>query len=120
MEVDASNAFDSLNRRAALLNMFHLCPPLAITLTNTYRNAAALFIDGNTLWSSEGTTQGDLLAMPMYAISLVPLIKRPSGLVHQVWYADDAAAGGGVLQLRDVYRLLATIWDILLMQGRLG
>ena len=73
--MDASNAFNSLNRGTVLLNMFHLCPPLAITLTNTYRNAAALFIDGNTLCSREGTTQGDPLAMPIYAVSLVPLIK---------------------------------------------
>ena len=43
--VDASSAFNSLNRRAAVLNMFHFCRPLATTLTNTYRNAAALFID---------------------------------------------------------------------------
>jgi len=37
---------DAFNRNAALLNMFHLCPPLAITLTNMYNSAAALFIDG--------------------------------------------------------------------------
>ena len=29
MLVDASNAFNSLNRRVTLLNMFQLCPPLA-------------------------------------------------------------------------------------------
>jgi len=74
--VNASNSFNSLNRRTSLLNMFHLCPPLATTLTNTYRNAAALFIDNNTLWSREVTTQGDPLAIPMYTISLVPLIRR--------------------------------------------
>ena len=34
--VDASNAFNSLIRHADLLNMFHLCPPLATILTNTY------------------------------------------------------------------------------------
>ena len=61
--VDASNAFNSLNHRAALLNMFHLCPPLATILTNTYRSASHLFIDGSSLLSQEGTTQGDPLAM---------------------------------------------------------
>ena len=47
------------------------------------------------------TTQSDLLAMPMYATSLVPHIKLLFGLAHQVWYADNAAAGGGILQLRE-------------------
>ena len=108
--VDASNAFNSLNRRAALLNMFHLCPPLATILTNTYRSASHLFIDGSSLLSQEGTTQGDPLAMPMYAISITPVIRQLMGLTRQVWYADDAA-GGGLLHLRDW-------WSGLLSFGR--
>jgi len=72
--------------------MFHLCPPLATTLTNIY-NTASLFIDGSTHWPCEGTTQGDPLAMPMYAISLLPFIRKLSGLSRQVWHADDAAGG---------------------------
>ena len=74
--VDASNAFNSLNRRAALLNMFQLCPPLATILTNTYRSASHLFINGTSLLSREGTTKGDPLPMPMYAISVVPVIRQ--------------------------------------------
>jgi len=63
--IDASNAFNSLNRRSALLNMFDLCHPFATVLTNLYRIASNLFIDGTHVLS---TTQGDPLAMPMYAI----------------------------------------------------
>ena len=99
--MDASNAFNSLNRHAALLNMFQLCPPLATILTNTYRSPSHLFIDGTSLLSREGTTQGDPLAMPMYAISVVPVIRQLMGMARQVWYADDAAAGGSLLQLKD-------------------
>ena len=99
--VDASNAFNSLNRHAALLNMFQLCPPLATILTNTYRSPSHLFIDGTSLLSREGTTQGDPLAMPMYAINVVPVIRQLMGMARQVWYADDAAAGGSLLQLKD-------------------
>ena len=99
--VDASYAFNSLNRRAALLNMFHLWPPLAIILTNTYRSASHLFIDGSSLLSQEGTAQGDPLAMPTYAIGIIPVIRQLMGLARQVWYTDDAAAEGSLLQLKD-------------------
>ena len=34
--VDASNAFNQLNRQAALHNISTLCPPLATVLQNTY------------------------------------------------------------------------------------
>ena len=57
--VDASNAFNSLNRQVALRNIRVLCPPLATALINTYRRDAELFVDGKTLYSQEGTTQGD-------------------------------------------------------------
>ena len=49
--------------------MYDLCHPFATILTNTYRMASNLFIDGTSLLSREGTTQGDPLAMPMYVIS---------------------------------------------------
>ena len=39
--------------------------------------------------------------MPMYAISVVPVIRQLMGMARQVWYADDAAAGGSLLQLKD-------------------
>jgi len=82
--VNTSNAFNSLNHRAALLNMFHLCPPLVTILTNTYWSASHLFIDGSFLLSQEGTTQGDHLAMPMYAVGIIPVIRQLMGLARQV------------------------------------
>ena len=73
--VDASNAFNSLNRVAALNNIRVLCPLIATYVINTYRIPARLFVvGGNELKSAEGTTQGHPLAMSMYAISLQPLI----------------------------------------------
>ena len=72
--VDATNAFNSLNRQVALRNIRHLCPPLSKVLSNTYREDICLFIDGETISSQEGTTQGDPLAMAMYAIAVNPLI----------------------------------------------
>jgi len=47
------------------------------------------------LLSTEGTTQGNPLAMAMYAISVLPLINALHECdVNQTWFADDATAGG--------------------------
>ena len=42
---DASNAFNCLNRQAALQNIVSLCPSIAPALVNTYRSSAHLFVD---------------------------------------------------------------------------
>lgn len=49
--VDASNAFNSLNRTTALQNIMRLCPSFATILINTYRSQTDLFIDGDVLLS---------------------------------------------------------------------
>ena len=104
--VDASNAFNSLNRNAALHNNRSLCPSISTMLINTYRVPTDLFIDGEVIFSREGTTQGDPLAMPMYAVATIPLIRRISNSVTHVWYADDAALGS-VTELRNWWTLLS-------------
>ena len=108
--VDASNAFNSLNRQTALRNIRKQCPPLATVLINSYRAETDLFVDGEVIKSSEGTTQGDPLAMPMYALATIPLIKRLNQGANQVWYADDAAAMGKIQQVR-------TWWDQIVKLG---
>ena len=92
--VDATNAFNSLNRQTALLNIHSLCPSLAIVLTNTYWNNSSLFIEGQKILSCEGTTQGDPLAAAMYALGVIPLIRKLQHLARQLWFADDASAAG--------------------------
>ena len=69
----SSSAFNSLNRQAALRNAHILCSILAPVLINTNRGNAKLFIGEEHILSQEGTTQGDHLAMAMYAIGTLPL-----------------------------------------------
>ena len=108
--VDASNAFNSLNREAALHNIQHLCPTLSTILINIYREATELFVDGTVLFSEEGTTQGDPLAMPMYALATIPLISRLGESSDvQVWYADDASAAGGLSSIRSWWDNLSSL-----------
>ena len=54
--------------------------------------------------------QGDPLAMPMYSIATIPLIKKLKGHSKQIWYADDAAAVGKTADLR-------AWWDQLTREG---
>ena len=83
-----------------LLIMYELYPSFAAVLTNIYRMSSNLFIDGTSLLSREGTTQSDPLALPLYAISLIPVIQHLQGIAKQVWYADDAAVGGRLSELK--------------------
>ena len=103
--VDAENAFNKLNRMVALHNIQFLCPPLATVLINTYRRPARLFIQGGgEITSSEGTTQGDTLAMAFYGISTKPILTSLRIVVPdilQVWFADDATGGGGLKSLHE-------------------
>ena len=103
--VDASNAFNSLNRAATLHNVQVLCPCLAPALTNIYRMNAELFVAGETIFSQEGTTQGDPLAVAMYAQGVTPMIQAVSiPDIKQLLFADYASASGRL-------HLLRTWWD---------
>ena len=73
--IDATNAFNSLNRKVAMHNILILCPRAALTIINTYRLPSRLFLaGGGEMSSQEGTTQGDPLAMPFYAVSISIII----------------------------------------------
>ena len=92
--VDASNAFNMLNRKMALQSIQKLWPSLSQVLTNCYGGVSDLYVGGQTILSQERTTQGDPLAMPMYAIGIIPLIRRlKEAGSRQVWYADETGAG---------------------------
>ncbi|KAL5505646.1 hypothetical protein EMCRGX_G007111 [Ephydatia muelleri] len=60
-------------------------------------------------FSQEGTTQGDPLAMLMYALAILPLIRRIADNVQQAWYADDAIATGSLKNLRIWWDKLVTV-----------
>ena len=86
---------------------------ISTILINTYRDDVNLFIDGEKLLSEEGTTQGDPLAMPMYALALLPLINSLSDdAIKQIWYADDAASCGQIEHIRSRWDKLVQIMAI--------
>ena len=62
------------NPQAAIHNIRSKCPSISTMLINTYREASQLFIDGDVIYSEEGTTQGDHLVMQMYTFATLPFI----------------------------------------------
>ena len=108
--VDAENAFNNLNREAALHNIKEICPSFHRYLANTYLMPAKMFINNSNggqddILSEEGSTQGDVTAMAMYAVGTKPLIDnlhQSIDQVHckQVWYADDSSAAGKISEMK--------------------
>ena len=113
--VDASNAFNSLNRNAALHNVRILCPQFSYILTNTYRIPVRMIIyDSKDIMSVEGTTQGDNLAMSFYAIGIAPIIenlKRTIPSVKNVALADDITGAGKFIELK-------LWWEKMITEGK--
>ena len=112
--VDASNAFNRLNRQVALHNIQYLCHPFSKVLINTYRASSRLFIiGGGEIQSQEGTTQGDPLAMQFYALGTNPILqylRMSVPEVQQVWLADDATGAGKLDKLK-------LWWDKIIHEG---
>ena len=110
--IDATNAFNQMNRTTALHNIQIICPEVATYLINTYRAPARLIIKGenNTglvIFSYEGTTQGDNLGMIFYSLATILIVRNLSNIilkfllaVKQAWLADDASAVGKLKDLK--------------------
>ena len=108
--LDASNAFDSLNRQVASRNISLLFLSIHPILVNTYRKPSDLIVGGTLLLSQEGTTQGDPLAMAMYALATIPLItKITANGCKQICYADDAASGRKLFLIRKLWQQIIDI-----------
>ena len=94
------NCYEICEVQVTLVNCGTICPAMSHILVNTYCNNSWLFIGGQYILSKKDITQGDPLAMAMYAIGTQSLICRLDGIAKQVWYADDSAAGSSLERLR--------------------
>ena len=118
LQIDASNAFNSLNRKIFMHNIKIICPYLSTYVNNTYAKPARLFIlGGKELLSEEGTTQGDPIAMAVYALGILPLlttlklaVQNKNNNLLQVSFADDIS-GSGKLEVIKLW------WDEIVTHG---
>ena len=107
--VDASNAFNSLNREVFLHNISYICPAISAFIKNCYNSPSRLFIiGGKELKSNEGNTQSDPVSMAIYGIGVTPLtnilvdivVTSTKSQVRVLAYADDFSAAGKLDNLR--------------------
>ena len=108
--IDAANAFNAVNRNVFLHDVKVICPPLSTYVQNCYQAPARLFIlRGRELKSMEGTTQGDPIAMFVYAIATIPLIVNhvnntsTEEKAKTAGYADDLFGAGTIAELKRLW-----------------
>ena len=115
--VDASNAFNSINRKAFLHNVGIVCPPLATFVRNCYAENLRLFVIGGVeISSKEGTIQGDPAAMAVYAVAILPLIimlvdasVSKNHATISAGFADDLTAAGKIKELLFWWKKLCSL-----------
>ena len=100
-----SNAFNGINRSVLLHNARITCPELSTNLVNFYILPIRLCVlGGKEKQSDEGTTQGDPVAIGVYAIGLIPLLTSvmldANINLTQVAFADDLTGVGKIEQLK--------------------
>ena len=75
---------------------------MATYLVNCYSRPVRLFINsGGDIKSNEGTTQGDPVALSMYAIGLTPLLSTlQTNEILQAAFANDITGAGRLKSLK--------------------
>ena len=102
---DEENAFNSLNRKAALHNIQISCHEILVFILNFCLKASCLFYDEGGTSSDDGTTQGDAVAMVMYALELRNLLQLELG-TRTVFFADDGVLGGMLNEIKHCWESL--------------
>ena len=103
IQIDASNVFNSINA-TLILHVRILCPERATYINNCYMKPSRLFITGGKeISSNEGNTQGDSMAVGMYALGLMLLLSsiisnNTVKLIH-IAFADDLTGVGKIHEL---------------------
>ena len=97
--VDAENAFNVLNRKAALHMISILCPVMLIILRNTYGGTSDLYVSGEILvrWRNHtGRPPGNEYVHSGHNATSTWVTTG----TKQIWFADDATGGGTLKEVR--------------------
>lgn len=90
LQMDLSNAFNSLDRRALLDEVRQRVPMLFGWAQTCYAAHSRLYVQGHIMSSQQGVQQGDPLGPFLFALTWQRVVRQlPSELLLNVWYLDD-------------------------------
>ena len=102
IQIDSSNAFNSINRTLLSHNVKIRCPEIATYINNYCMKSSRLFTTGGKeISSNEGITQGDPIAMGMYATAHFIISDNTRNLIHVAFAADDLTGVGKIQELTE-------------------
>ena len=106
LQVDVSNAFNTLDRRAMLEGCLKKTPKAYNWLAWCYSTPCDLFCDGQVIAQSTlGVHQGDAMGPLAFSLGLDVALDQcahlEAGLPWSAWYLDDGVLVGHVEALRD-------------------
>jgi hypothetical protein len=110
LQVDLSNAFNTVDRAAAISALSKDAPELSAWCRFNYGIPAHLHCGDRLLASTQGTQQGDPMGPAMFASAIQPLLDELPGsfrLLWQAWYLDDGLLVGEEAELRRVLDFLS-------------
>ena len=93
---------------------------MEIYVYNCYAKPTRLFLTGGLeIPSAECTSEGDPIAMPLYANRILPLMRQVVGSVEekgmeikQCAFADDLAGAGKLLALKSLVGYRRVLWTL--------
>ena len=97
LQVDLSNAFNSLHRRTMLKAVDRAAPALSAFCHYLYDTPTPLLCGTAVLSSCEGTQQGDPLGPALFCLAIHPVLKElqnAAAIDWQGWYMDDGSIIG--------------------------
>ena len=117
LQIDAKNAFNSINRKVILHNLKFICRVIATYISICHMCPARMFIiGGGELLSKEGITQGDPTSMGACALGILPLLQFLLDFISinelnakEVAFADDFTIACKISSTKDYWSQLTCL-----------